>query len=93
MIGQTMRDPANDRELVGPVGQQRHVLADLDPGHRRADGTELASVFHRRIGLHVKRVLMRRPATQEDQNRRSSRIRFALGCVCTQKITQRKSRT
>ena len=68
VIDVRVRHRSHDRQLVGPLGQLRKVLADLDARHARGDRLELAADLGRRVGLQVPGVLLRRPAPHEEQD-------------------------
>ena len=46
------------------------MLADVQAGSARADGFKITPIFHRRIRLHIKALLLRQSATEEDVNHR-----------------------
>ena len=63
-------DRADEGEFVRHLRHARQLLADLNAGDVRFDGTELAAVFGGCVGLHVPHVLVRRTARQEDHDDR-----------------------
>ena len=80
---QRVRDAADNRELVGALGQVGQVLTDLDARHIRLDRAELAADLRRGVGLEIERVHVRRTARQVDEDggfRSGSRGDFAGGC-------------
>ena len=82
---------ANDRKLVHHGGHARHHLADLDTGHIRVDGIELAANFRRRIGFQIEHILMRRSAGQEDHDHRFVRRRRSALLLRCENLRQRQS--
>ncbi len=46
------------------------MLTDLNPGHRRVDGLELAANLVRCLGLHVEGVVLPEAAAEQDQDHR-----------------------
>ena len=71
---------ADNGQLVGPLGQPRKMLANLQAGHLRGDRLEFAANLRWRGRLHVPGVLMRRPAPHEEQNARLGSAKRA-GCL------------
>jgi hypothetical protein len=67
-----MRERAQEGDLVGVLGQQRHVLADVDAGHAGPNRLEQAADALRGVGLQVPQVNLGRPAPQEQVDARSS---------------------
>ena len=68
VIGEVVRDRADDRELVGDARVHRQMFADVDAGDIGADGAEVAAVFCRGVRLHVVHFHVRRPAGEPDED-------------------------
>ena len=79
MDGLVVRGGADDGVLVGHFGEQGQMFANLDAGHVGIDRLEDAAHVFRGVGLHVERVLMRRPAPQEHEDHRHFVVYFAGG--------------
>jgi hypothetical protein len=62
----TMRERADDRELVGDLGRLRQGFAEHFAGDLGRDDPHLAAVFDRRVRLGIERFLMGDAAGQED---------------------------
>src|SRR5262249_950476 len=63
-------DTADERELVGHLGDAGERLADLDAGDFRVDRLELAANLLRRFRLDVPHILVGRAAAEEDVDER-----------------------
>ena len=61
---------AQDGELVGDLGLERHQLADVHARHVGLDRLELAAILDRRVGLQVVHVDVAGPAGQVDHDDR-----------------------
>ena len=70
VISLGMRHRADDRQLLRSCRQPRQVLAHPDPGDRRINRLELAANPLRRLGLHVKRIVLPQPPAQQDHDDR-----------------------
>src|SRR5688500_13833335 len=75
MIVRGMRERTDQRPALASLGQHRQMLANLDAGRLGADGLELAPDVLRRVGLHVKTIVLGQPAGEEDVDAR-------LGLAC-----------
>ena len=88
-----MCDAANDRVLVSPTCQLRHMLADLDTLDIGLDRFEFTAHFDGRIRLEIKGVLMGWAAFKKNENTRPF---GRIGCfrrMHTQVLGQRQSRS
>jgi hypothetical protein len=70
VIGVVVRHRANDAQAIDALGKLLEVLANESARHIGADRRELAANLAGSVRLHVKRVLMRRPAPHEQQDAR-----------------------
>ncbi len=59
-----MRHGADDGKLSHPGGKLRQVFANMDAGDRRIDRLEFAANLVGAVGLHVKRIMLAKPAAQ-----------------------------
>ena len=66
-----VRDAAAQGPLVAAVGQQRQVLADLEPGSASGNRSELAPNVLGGIRLGIKALVLSQPAGQEDVDDRT----------------------
>ncbi|MCX7423923.1 MAG: hypothetical protein NT013_30935 [Planctomycetia bacterium] len=71
---------------MSPLGQLREVLTNLIAGDRRRDRLELTANLGGRFELHIKRVVMTRRASQEDDHQR---LRFPTGRSCPDAVVGR----
>jgi hypothetical protein len=65
-IGMSYR--SNDGVLVGVAGKAREQLADPSTGHAGRDRPQLSPISHRRIGLGVEGVVLRRTTEGEEED-------------------------
>ena len=63
-----MRERPAQRPLLTALGQLGQVLANLDARRLGRNGIKLAPHLLRRIGLHVKTLVLRQPAGKENVN-------------------------
>ena len=63
-----VREGAEDRQLVGMLGDPRHLVTNLDAGHDRIDRLELTANAVGGVRLHVPHVLLRRAAPEIDED-------------------------
>ena len=75
VVRELVGDRADERVLVGDLGVQRQVLADVDAGDVGLDGPKGAAVLDRGVRLHVERLHVWRPAGQPDEDDRRVRAR------------------
>ena len=68
VVGELVRDRADDRELVGNLRVSRQVFADVDAGDVGLDRPELAAILRRGVRLHVVGFHVRRAARQPDED-------------------------
>lgn len=66
--GHGVMDRANEAELVGALGQTWEQLANVKTRHVGVNGTKHAAVRDRGIRLEIKRLQMRRPAAEIEQD-------------------------
>ena len=65
-------------DLVDEPRGPRHQLADVHAGHAGGDRLKLAANFERRVGLGIPRLVLRRPAEEEEERCTTSPCRTNL---------------
>ena len=66
----TVRERANQAEMVQAVREHRHVLGEAEAGDRRGDRAKLAANLRRGAGLGIEGVDVARPAEQINEDDR-----------------------
>ena len=89
VIARGTDDRANRDQPIHHLSQSRKEFADLDPRHVGLDRPQRAADLRRCLHLHVKHVLVGRPARQKDHDDGLVRVADPRLLLGLQKLRQR----